>query len=267
MIGAGARSTPLHAEHANAALVNEKLRSRWETFACTVVDRSRQTALIALQGPRSEQLLQSVCSAPLTPLRHYALTTAEVAGIPAAVARTGYTGEDGFELFIDVESAAALWQALLSLEDAVQPVGLGARNTLRLEAGMPLYGHELDCSTTPYDAGLGRVVKLDKPDFVGAGALREASIAPATRTLVGLRVTGRGIARHGQAVFGHDGDEQPSGSVTSGTVSPSLGVPIAMAYLAPRHADAGRELWVDVRGRHVAAEVVALPFYRREPAS
>jgi aminomethyltransferase len=179
------------------------------------------------------------------------------------VARTGYTGEDGFEIFVDTKRAADLWDALMAggTSAGALPIGLGARDTLRLEAGMPLYGNELDASTNPYEAGLGRVVKLDKPDdFVGRAALEKVARDGVDRTLVGLVVRGRGIARHGYPI--HAGD-RVTGIVTSGTQSPTLGEAIAMGYVATADAEPGTMIDVEIRGQRVPAEVVALPFYRR----
>ena len=192
-----------------------------------------------------------------------------MAGIPAQVARTGYTGEDGFELFVDVDRAGELWDALLEAgrPHGQVPVGLGARDTLRLEAGMPLYGNELDRSTNPFEAGLGRVVKLSKPgDFVGRAALERVDRDGVGRQLVGLVMRDRGIARHGYPVLGAATDAAPAtatGTVTSGTMSPTLGKAIAMAYVRPADAGPATMLAVDIRGAPVAAEVVPLPFYKR----
>jgi len=187
-----------------------------------------------------------------------------VAGIPAMVARTGYTGEDGFELFVENARTVELWDRLLVDVQAAGglPVGLGARDTLRLEAGMPLYGNELDRSTTPFDAGLGRIVKLEKPgDFVGRAALERVAADGPRRALVGLIVEGRGIARHGYPV--HAG-ERRTGVITSGTQSPTLGVPIAMASVSPADAEVGRMLDIEIREARIPARVVSLPFYRRK---
>jgi aminomethyltransferase len=183
--------------------------------------------------------------------------------LSALVARTGYTGEDGFEVFVEWGRAAELWAGLLEAGTGrgLIPCGLGARDTLRLEAGMPLYGNELDRDTNPFEAGLGRVVKLDKPaDFVGRAALEKVARDGPAKRLVGLIVRGRGIARHGHAVFAGD---RRTGVVTSGTHSPTLNVPIAMAYVAPDDGEPGTILDVEIREQRVAAEVVALPFYRR----
>jgi aminomethyltransferase len=226
-------------------------------------DHSLATGLVAVQGPRSVDVLGPLTDVDLAALRYYGIAEGAVAGIPARVARTGYTGEDGFEVFVDTGMTGALWDALLERVREAEgvPVGLGARDTLRLEAGMPLYGNELDRTTTPYDANLGRVVKLEKPaDFVGKAALEKVAADGPKRRLVGLIVEGRGIARHGYPV--HAG-ERRTGIVTSGTQSPTLGVPIAMAYVAPGDAEPDTMLEVEIRDARVPARVVPLPFYRR----
>ena len=196
-------------------------------------------------------------------LRYYAIAEGAVAGIPALVARTGYTGEDGFEVFVDNDRATELWDAMMVAGSSagLAPIGLGARDTLRLEAGMPLYGNELDRTTNPFEANLGRVVKFDKPDdFIGRAALEKVARDGVARRLVGLVMRGRGIARHGYPV--HSGD-RPTGIVTSGTQSPSLGQAIAMAYVATSDAEPGTMVDVEIRDQRVPAEVVALPFYKR----
>jgi aminomethyltransferase len=198
-------------------------------------------------------------------LRSYACLSATASGVPALVARTGYTGEDGFELFIDAPLAPGLWAALVAAgaEEGLVPVGLGARDTLRLEAGMPLYGNELSLATTPYEAGLGRVVRLDRAHrFVGREALEVVAGSPPRRQLVGLELLERGVPRHGYAVH-LEGGESAIGEVTSGTLSPTLGRPIAMAYVPPAAAGAGTMLEIAVRTTRVPARVVPLPFYRR----
>jgi aminomethyltransferase len=205
---------------------------------------------------------------PLTPVRladiaYYHFDAGSVAGVDCFISRTGYTGEDGFEVFVETDRTGELWDILLDGVRAADglPVGLGARDTLRLEAGMPLYGNELDRETTPFDAGLGRVVKLDKPgDFIGRAALEKAAADGPRRRLVGLVVEGRGIARHGYPV--HAG-ERRSGVVTSGTQSPTLGQPIAMASVAVADGEPGTILDVEIRDTRVPARVVPLPFYRR----
>ncbi len=248
----------------NAATVSDTLAERLEHHKAVLDDRSLATGLLAIQGPRSAEVLGPLTDVDLGGLRYYAIAEGAVAGIPAMVARTGYTGEDGFEVFIDTSRTAELWAILLAAVQAAGglPVGLGARDTLRLEAGMPLYGNELDLDTTPYEAGLGRVVKLDKPgDFVGRAALEKVARDGPARLLVGLEVEGRGIARHGHPVW--VGDRQ-TGVVTSGTQSPTLGVPIAMAYVAPGDAEPGTVVGVEIRSARVPARVVAMPFYRRQ---
>jgi aminomethyltransferase len=247
----------------NAATVADELSARLRGRKAVLDDRSLATSLVAIQGPRSASVLQPLTSVDLGALRYYAIAEGEVAGVHGLVARTGYTGEDGFELFVDWAQGPAVWEALMSAgrEAGVVPVGLGARDTLRLEAGMPLYGNELDRETNPYEAGLGRVVKLEKPgDFVGRAALEKVSREGPRKRLVGLIVTGRGIARHGYPVLDADG---PTGIVTSGTQSPTIGKPIAMAYVAPADGEPGTILDVEVREQRVPAEVVPLPFYRR----
>ncbi len=251
------------ANAANAQVVSDLLVERMAGFRAIVDDRSLATALVAIQGPRSLEIATPQTGIDLSALRYYGIAEGQVAGIDALVARTGYTGEDGFEVFVDMERAVELWDALMTAGEALRlaPIGLGARDTLRLEAGMPLYGNELDAATTPYEAGLGRVVKLAKPgDFVGRAALERVEANGPTRRLVGLVVRGRGIARHGYPVFA---DERQTGVVTSGAPSPTLGVPIAMAYVAPADAEPGTMLAVGIRDARVAAEVVPLPFYRR----
>src|SRR6185369_16613097 len=188
------------ANASNARVVSDALAERLDGFRAVLDDRSLATGLVAVQGPRSLDILSPLTDLDLSAIKYYGIADGDVAGIPAQVARTGYTGEDGFELFVDVERAGELWDALLAAgrPHGQVPVGLGARDTLRLEAGMPLYGNELDRTTNPFEAGLGRVVKLAKPgDFVGRGALERAAREPLARRLVGLEVKGRGIARHG----------------------------------------------------------------------
>ena len=247
----------------NAGVVSDALAERLAGTRAVLDDHSLATGLVAIQGPRSVDVLAPLTDVDLDALRYYAIADGAVAGIPAQVARTGYTGEDGFEVFVDWGRTAELWDALLPAVQAADgvPVGLGARDTLRLEAGMPLYGNELDLETNPYEAGLGRVVKLDKAgDFVGRAALEKVAADGPRRRLVGLTIEGRGIARHGYPV--HAGDRR-TGVVTSGTQSPTLGVPIAMAYVAPGDTEPGTSLDVEIREARVPARVVPLPFYRR----
>jgi aminomethyltransferase len=251
------------ANAANVAVVSDALRARLTGFDAVLDDRSLGTALVAIQGPAALGVLAPLADFAIVDLRYYAIGRGRVAGVDALVARTGYTGEDGFEVFVDVAAAGTVWDALLERgrEAGVVPVGLGARDTLRLEAGMPLYGNELDRETTPYDAGLGRVVKLGKPgDFVGRSALEKALRDGQRRRLVGLTMRDRGIARHGYEVFAGG---RKTGRVTSGTHSPTLERAIAMAYVAPSDGEAGTILEVAIRDQRAAAEVVPLPFYKR----
>lgn len=247
----------------NAPLVSDLLAQRVEPFRAILDDGSLATALCAVQGPRSIEIVTPLTGLDLAAIRYYGIAEGNVAGIPAMVARTGYTGEDGFEIFVETARAGELWDALWAAGQpaGMAPVGLGARDTLRLEAGMPLYGNDLDPSVNPYEANLGRVVGLDKPDdFVGRDALRRIAEAGPTRLLVGLTMTGRGIARHGYPVYA---GERATGVVTSGTLSPTLGRAIALAYVAPGDAEPGTIVEVEIRAARVAAEVVPLPFYRR----
>jgi aminomethyltransferase len=263
------------ANAANAAVVHEELRARCAGLpGVTVTDVGAKTALVALQGPAAEGVIAELVDDQaarddVVALRYYACTTASVAGVPAMVARTGYTGEDGFELFVGADDASQVWTAALDAGRAagVVPVGLACRDSLRLEAGMPLYGQELDRTATPYDAGLGRVVRLDKTaddgsplPFVGRDALAARAELDPERALVGLRGLGKRAARTGYPVNAGD---RVVGRVTSGAPSPTLGYPIAMAYVTPDVAEPGTELTVDVRGRAEPFRVVPLPFYRR----
>jgi aminomethyltransferase len=251
------------ANASNAPVVSEELATRLGDWRAVLDDRSLATSLVALQGPRAAEVLQPHTDVDLGSLRYYAIAEGRVAGIPALVARTGYTGEDGFEVFVDWDRGPAVWEALAAAGVAAGVIacGLGARDTLRLEAGMPLYGNELDRQTNPFEAGLGRVVKLEKPgDFIGREALARVAQEGPRKRLVGLTVTGRGIARHGYPVVA---GERRTGVVTSGTHSPTLGRPIAMAYVAPGDAEPGTILAVEVREQPVSAEVVPLPFYKR----
>ncbi|MFF4736794.1 glycine cleavage system aminomethyltransferase GcvT [Streptomyces sp. NPDC001262] len=256
------------ANASNAQTVLDALTERAAGFDTEVRDDRDHYALIAVQGPASPGILKSVTDADLDGLKYYAGLPGTVAGVPALIARTGYTGEDGFELFVAPADAEKLWQALTEAGAAagLVPCGLSCRDTLRLEAGMPLYGHELTTSTTPFDAGLGRVVKFDKQgDFVGREALQAAAERAETappRKLVGLVAAGRRVPRAGYPVVAGG---EVVGEVTSGAPSPTLGKPIAIAYVDAAHAAPGTEgVAVDIRGSHETYEVVALPFYKRE---
>ncbi|MFJ4839043.1 glycine cleavage system aminomethyltransferase GcvT [Streptomyces sp. NPDC088746] len=251
----------------NAQLVLDTLTERAGDFDTEVRDDRDAYALIAVQGPDSPAVLKSVTDADLDGLKYYAGLPGTVAGVPALIARTGYTGEDGFELFVAPAHAEQLWKALTEAGApyGLIPCGLSCRDTLRLEAGMPLYGHELTTALTPFDAGLGRVVKFEKEgDFVGREALSAAAARAETappRKLVGLVAEGRRVPRAGYPVVAGG---KVVGEVTSGAPSPTLGKPIAMAYVDAAHAAPGTEgVGVDIRGKHEPYEVVALPFYKR----
>jgi aminomethyltransferase len=267
------------ANASNREVVADELRARVGGFDTTVEDESDDIALIALQGPDSLEVLQQTPGfgvqgagndnqdfvTALATLKYYRAIPAEYEGEPLLIARTGYTGEDGFELYVAPERAAGLWNALRETGGPrVVPCGLASRDTLRLEAGMPLYGHELSRDILPVQAGLGRVVALSKEgDFVGRAAI-EAGPAADAPVLVGLAAEGRRAPRADYEVFDGEGpDAARVGVVTSGALSPTLGHPVAMALVAPDAAEHGRSLYVDVRGTRVAASVVPLPFYKR----
>lgn len=253
------------ANAANRALVAEELRERCSIFDCLVEDESDDIALIALQGPLSAEILRNLegfDAAILDGLGYYRCAATEWLGHNVLLARTGYTGEDGFEVIVDQAGAPRLWTALADhgADDGLLPAGLGCRDTLRLEAGMPLYGHELDESIDPFTAGLGFAVKLDRGDFIGRDALRAARENANRQRRVGLVFSGKRIAREGAGVLSAGA---AVGRVTSGGFSPTLNHPIAMAYVAPAVATAGTVVEVDIRGKSESAQVVRLPFYRR----
>jgi aminomethyltransferase len=228
------------------------------------VDASARYALIAVQGPEAAAVLQPLTAVDLSALKYYRFAYGEVAGVRATVSRTGYTGEAGFEIFVPPQFADRLWLALLDAGKPVDllPCGLGARDTLRLEAGMRLYGSDIDETTTPVEAGLEWMVGWKKSDFEGAAVLRRQRQEGVTRKLVGFEMVDRAIARHGHAAFAGD---RRIGEVTSGTQTPFLRKAIGMAYLAPAHALEGTEFDLDVRGRRARARVVSMPFYKRAP--
>lgn len=238
--------------------------ARHASGRCDFQDISSETALIAVQGPKAEQLLRDLdAPATLVTLPTFGVTRSQLLGGAVTVARTGYTGEDGFELFCPNTRATALWQALLEKGSVlgVKPIGLAARDTLRLEARLSLYGNEIDETTNPIEAGLGWVVKLEGREFLGAQALRTIVAEGTSRVMVGFEMTGRGIARHGYPLL--DPNAQPVGLCTSGAPSPSLGKNIGLGYLPRELSAIGREILVDCRGKHVSAVVVKTPFYKR----
>ena len=224
-------------------------------------DETPQTALIAVQGPQAVDLVDALSDREVAALPRFGLDESVVAGVQTVVARTGYTGEDGVELFCRAHEARALWQALV--DKGGVPCGLGARDTLRLEAALPLYGHEMDEHTPPYEARLGWVVKTKKPgDFLGKNALTQLKNAPRHRVLVGLEMEGRGIPREGYPVHAESPDGATVGRVTSGTFSPQRSKGIALARVEAAHAADGTRLDVLIRDARHAACVVPLPFYK-----
>ncbi len=229
------------------------------------LDRTADTAMIAVQGPRSLETLQPLFDQPLAAVPYYHLTMGRLSGkLNAVISRTGYTGEDGFEVIVGASAAVGVWESLLESgkPHGVVPCGLGARDTLRLEAAMALYGHELTDSIDPFTAGVGWAVKLAKGDFAGRDALKERK-ANSRSVRVGLRLEGKRIARQGALVY-HDG--VAVGEVSSGTFAPTLNLSVAMAFLDRKVASIGTAVSVDVRGHHEPAHVVQLPFYKRARA-
>jgi aminomethyltransferase len=238
------------------------IREHCQRSGAEAVNRSAEFALLALQGPRAAEILRPLTPLDLDGLRGFQAADSTVAGIATLVSRTGYTGEDGFELYVDPARAEALWDELLSAGAAsgIAPIGLGARDTLRLEKALMLYGNELDEATSPLEAGLGWVVKLDKGDFVGRDALVRQKAEGLRRKLVGLETTDGAPPRHGYRLFAAG---EPVGVVTSGTKSPTLGKGVALGYVGPEHTAVGHALEVEIRGRMHPAKVVRLPFYQR----
>lgn len=229
-------------------------------------DHSDGKGIIAVQGPTAPAVLSELTRIPIWTMDYYHFDRGRVADCEALVSRTGYTGEDGFEIMVESDDAMEVWDALLSVGEphGIRPAGLGARDSLRLEACMALYGHELDDDTSAIEAGLKRFVSLDKPDLkggiIGGERMRRELDEGVMRKLVGIVITGRGIARQGTAILA---DGAPVGVVTSGTHSPTLDKTIAMGYVPPAHGAVGTELEVEIRGRAVPATVVRRPFYRR----
>jgi glycine cleavage system T protein (aminomethyltransferase) len=248
------------------------VRDNGKGFDCVVEDLSDAYTQLAIQGPQAEQVLQKLTDASLATIKNYWFTRDTVCGLPGRlIARTGYTGEDGFEIYVpgDTGTSEKVWNAVLEAgqEFGIIPCGLGARNTLRLEAKMALYGHEISESINVWEAGLDRYCKMEKPEFVGRSALAKASAAGLKRTLVGLEMIDRGIARDEYKVFDAAGEEV--GIVTSGSPAPTLSKNIALAYVPPALSAVGTSLFVEVRAQRVKARVVATPFYKRprKPAS
>lgn len=228
-------------------------------FDCAIEDVSERIALLALQGPKAEAILQPFTDEALSRIGYYHFVVGAVAGVQnVVISRTGYTGEDGFELYLDGARAVEVWDALMATGD-VTPAGLGARDSLRLEMGMALYGNEMDETTTPLEANLGWLVKMKKGDFVGRDALVRQKESGVARKLVGFTTAERAFPRHGYPVF-FEGVR--SGEVRSGTMSPSLNIPIGTAFLPTAAAREGTEFEIEIRGKRVPALVQKMPFYR-----
>jgi aminomethyltransferase len=228
-------------------------------FDCTLEDISDDIALLAVQGPDAPRVLAGLTETGLAAIAYYHFAEGEVAGAPAVISRTGYTGEDGFELYFDPRDAARVWDALMRT-GGVTPCGLGARDTLRLEAGMALYGNDIDDTVTPLEANLGWLVKLGKGDFVGRDALVRQKADGVARRLAGFTLTERAFPRPGYPVY-QNGEQH--GLVRSGTVSPTLGIPIGTCYLPPAGVKDGTPLELDIRGKRTPGRVVKMPFYKR----
>lgn len=226
-----------------------------------LTDKTDDYVLIALQGPLSMAVLQPLMANDLSRLKRFNFIIDVVGDIEALIARTGYTGEDGFEIFVSSHNGARLWEELMASGDeyGIKPAGLGARDTLRLEMGYPLYSHEIGPQTNPLEAGLGLVVRLDKGDFTGSNSLRAIRETGFERRLVGLEMVEKGIARQGHNIFS---DGREVGYITSGTMSPSLRVPVAMGYVPSSLAEEGSPLEIEIRGRRYSAKVVKRPFYK-----
>lgn len=232
-------------------------------FNATVTFASPNYVQIAVQGPRSLELVQQLCETPLTDIRYYHFMDGAIAGFPARIARTGYTGEDGFELYVSPVDGPALWDLLLEKGKpfGILPCGLGARNTLRLESAFPLYGHEIDASIFPPEAGLNWIVKPAKGNFVGRAQVVEKLEEGVSRKLAGFEMVGRGIARDGYPVLV---DGTAAGWVTSGGPSPTLGKNIGLCYLPVEITEEGRRIEIQIRNQPTEARIVKTPFYKRE---
>lgn len=230
-------------------------------FGVELIDRSDEIALLALQGPKAQDVLARICTIDLEDVKYYASLPGQVAGRQALISRTGYTGEDGFELYLENADAVMVWRALheAGSEEGLGGIGLGARDSLRLEMGYALYGNDLSENNTPLEAGLGWVVKLDKEDFIGKAALVLQKQAGLRQKLIAFQLKQRGFPRHGYEVRFNG---EPAGEVTSGTVSPMLEQGIGMAYVAAEAAKAGTAIEIMVRDKPAAAEVVRTPFYK-----
>jgi aminomethyltransferase len=228
----------------------------------TVIDQSTTTALLALQGPLAQEILQPLSDVDLSEIGYYHCAPGKLQGLPCLISRTGYTGEDGFELYCAPPDAVSLWNTLLRVGEplGLRPAGLGARDTLRLEAGYCLYGHELDEQTNPLEARLGWTVKFNSGEFIGRAALLAVKEQGPQRLLVGIELTERGVPRGGYALYA---ENRQIGSLTSGTYGPTLGRSIGMGYVEASYAQNGQQVQVEIRGKRVGAKIVPLPFYKR----
>ncbi|OPX29289.1 MAG: glycine cleavage system protein T [Gemmatimonadaceae bacterium 4484_173] len=237
------------------------VQSHLQGFDIKVVNESDDTALVAIQGPRAQEVCVKLTDSDLDSIGYYEHTTGKFAGVDALIARTGYTGEDGFEIYMKYPDAVTVWDSVMEAgkEFGIIPVGLGARDTLRLEVGYPLYGNDIDHSTTPIEAKLGWVVKLktDKP-FIAREVLEQQKAEKPGRYLAGMEVTGRGIPRHGTPLYSGD---RKVGIVTSGTIAPALGKAVCLGYVERGFQKRGSELEAEVRGKRISVKVVKLPFY------
>lgn len=251
----------------NGANINkdwEWLQRNKGDFAIEMMDISEQTALLALQGPLAEKILGKLTDADLESLAYYRfLPKVIVGGSQVLLSRTGYTGEDGFEIYCSPENAVKLWDELLKIggPDGLQPAGLGARDTLRFEAGLPLYGHEMSAEITPVEAGIGMFVKVDKEAFNGKESLKQQKEQGVERKVMGFEMTGRGIARADYLVIA---DGKQIGKVTTGSPAPTVGKNLGFALIDKAYAQKGQEIFIEIRGKQVAAEIIAKPFYKRE---
>ena len=258
----------LRAEHAGTSVTLAGwVARRRDHGGVAFVDRTHETAMIAVQGPRALQLLQPLTPTDLAAMKYYTAVETDVQGSPATVSRTGYTGEDGCEVILPAAVALSLWEKLLAsgtgksgAGQGVIAAGLGCRDTLRLEAGMPLYGHELSEAINPLQAGLGFAVNLEGRTFIGSTALAKCVGDESAPRRVGIELFGPRVPREGYAILRHG---ERVGQVTSGTFSPTLDQPIAMGYLRPELSEPSTELDIDIRGRTERGRVIKLPFYRR----
>lgn len=234
-----------------------------DDFTMNVI--TNETAMIAIQGPKAVEIVDSLSNDAASKIRRFRIGSADVAGIPATLARTGYTGEDGFEIVVSTDQAEKLWKALR--DAGAKECGLGSRDVLRLEAGLPLHGNDLTSDTNPFEAGFGRFAYYEAPNCIAGFALRQLAEQEQERLLVGFKMIGRGIPRAGLNIHSHDGENTDEsnriGTVTSGTHSPTVDAGIGMGYVERKYAATGTKLVIDVRGRPVEAEVVDMPFYKR----